>query len=108
METFLPRKYSNILNLFLSPLLEKEDLISYADDSYLIKSNKCKEIALQRLQFQIQKVEKWLTSSGLKVNVEKTERDSNLSQNRHINLQHQNEWSQNTHQEANNNTGSDI
>ena len=54
-------------------MLEKEDLISYADDSYLIKSNKSKEIALRRLQFQIQNVEKWLTSSGLKVNVEKTE-----------------------------------
>jgi hypothetical protein len=96
-----------LFSLFLSPLLEKEDLISYADDNYLIKSNKCKEIALQRLQFQIQKVEKWLTSSGLKVNVEKT-RDSYLSQNRHINLQHQNEWNQNTHQEANNSTRSDI
>jgi endonuclease/exonuclease/phosphatase family metal-dependent hydrolase len=62
-----------LFSLFISPLLEKEDLISYADDSYLVKSNKCKEIALQRLQFQIQKVVKWLTSSGLKVNVEKTE-----------------------------------
>jgi hypothetical protein len=28
---------------------------------------------LQRLQFQIQKVPNWLTSSGLKVNIEKTE-----------------------------------
>jgi hypothetical protein len=62
-----------LFSLFLSPLLEKEDLASYADDSYLIRGNKNKEIALQRLQFQIQKVEKWLTSSGLKVNVEKTE-----------------------------------
>jgi hypothetical protein len=62
-----------LFSLFISPMLEKEDLISYADDSYLIKSNKSKEIALRRLQFQIQNVEKWLTSSGLKVNVEKTE-----------------------------------
>jgi hypothetical protein len=31
------------------------------------------EAALQRLQFQVQKVQKWLTSSGLNVNVEKTE-----------------------------------
>ncbi len=59
--------------LFLSPLLEKEDLISNADDSYLIRGNKNKETALQRLQFQIQKVQSWLTSSGLKVNIEKTE-----------------------------------
>jgi hypothetical protein len=28
-------------------LLEKEDLASYADDSYLIRGNKNKEIALQ-------------------------------------------------------------
>ena len=62
-----------LFSLFLSPLLEKEDLISYADDSYLIRGNKTKEIALQRLQFQIKKVEKWLTNSGLKVNVAKTE-----------------------------------
>ena len=54
-------------------MLEKEDLTSNADDSYLIRGNKSKEIALQRLQFQVQNVEKWLTSSGLKVNVEKTE-----------------------------------
>jgi hypothetical protein len=62
-----------LFSLFMSPLLEKEDLISYADDSYLIRGNKNKETALQRLQFQIQKVQNWLTSSGLKVNIEKTE-----------------------------------
>ena len=58
---------------FVSPLLEKEDVISYADDNYLIKGNKVKEIALQRLQFQLERVMKWLTNSGLKVNAEKTE-----------------------------------
>jgi hypothetical protein len=62
-----------LFSLFMSPLLEKEDLISYADDSYLIRGNKNKETALQRLQFQIHKVQNWLTSSGLKVNIEKTE-----------------------------------
>ena len=62
-----------LFSLFMSPLLEKEDMISYADDSYLIKGNKRKEIALQRLTFQLEKVRKWITDSGLKVNVEKTE-----------------------------------
>ena len=62
-----------LFSLFLSPLLEKEDLISYADDSYLIRGNKTKEIALWRLQFQLEKVRKWLMDSGLKVNVGKTE-----------------------------------
>jgi hypothetical protein len=62
-----------LFSLFMSPLLEKEDLVSNADDSYLIRGNKNKQTALQRLQFQIQKVENWLTSSGLKVNMEKTE-----------------------------------
>jgi hypothetical protein len=62
-----------LFSLFMSPLLEKEDAISYADDSYLIRGSKNKELALQRLQFQVQKVQKWLTSSGLKVNIEKTE-----------------------------------
>jgi hypothetical protein len=62
-----------LFSLFMSPLLVKEDLISYVDDSYLIRGNKNKEIALRRLQFQIQKAQNWLTSSGLKVNLEKTE-----------------------------------
>ena len=62
-----------LFSLFVSPLLEKEDLISYADDNYLIKGHKVKEIALQRLQFQLERVMKWLTNSGLKVNAEKTE-----------------------------------
>jgi hypothetical protein len=62
-----------LFSLFISPLLKKEDMISYADDSYLIRGNKNKDLALQRLQFQIKKVQNWLTSSGLKVNVEKTE-----------------------------------
>ena len=62
-----------LFNLFLSPLLEKEDMTSYADDSYLIKANKTKEVALRRLQFQCKKVEKWMTGSGLKVNIGKTE-----------------------------------
>ena len=62
-----------LFSLFMSPLLEKEDVMSYADDNYLIRGNKIKEVALQRLQFQVQKVQKWLTGSGLKVNVEKTE-----------------------------------
>ena len=62
-----------LFSLFMSPLLEIEDMISYADDSYLIKGNKNKQIALQRLSFQLKKAKKWLTNSGLKVNVEKTE-----------------------------------
>ena len=35
-----------LFSLFMSPLLVKEDLISYVDDSYLIRGNKNKEIAL--------------------------------------------------------------
>ena len=62
-----------LFNLFMSPLLEKEDLKSYADDSYLIRGNKSNEVALQRLQFQCEKVTKWMTDSGLKVNIGKTE-----------------------------------
>ena len=61
-----------LFSLFVSPLLEKEDLISYADDSYIIRGGKTKEIAVQRLQFQLERVKKWLTNSGLKVNASKT------------------------------------
>ena len=62
-----------LFSLFVSPLLEKENLTSYADDSYLARGSKNKEEALRRLQFQLERVKKWLTGSGLKVNVEKTE-----------------------------------
>ena len=62
-----------LFSRFVSSLLVTEDVISYANDSYLIRGSKNKELASQRLQFQVQKVQKWLTSSGLKVNVEKTE-----------------------------------
>ena len=62
-----------LFSQFVSSLLVTEDVISYANDSYLIRGSKNKELAPQRLQFQVQKVQKWLTSSGLKVNVEKTE-----------------------------------
>lgn len=62
-----------LFNLFMSPLLEKEDVTSYADDNYLVKSNKSKEIALQRLTFQCKKVTTWMKRSGLRVNISKTE-----------------------------------
>ena len=62
-----------LFSLFVSPLLEKEDIISYADDSYVVRGSRSKQTAIQRLQFQIQKVAKWLTESGMKVNIAKTE-----------------------------------
>ena len=45
----------------MSPLLGKEDAIWYAGDSYLIRGTKNK----LELQFQVQKAQKWLTSSVL-------------------------------------------
>ncbi len=79
-------------------------LINYVDDNYLIKGNRNKEVALQRLQVLVQKVEKWLTSSGMKVNIEKTE----------IAIFHKTDTAttsikiNNTHQESNVSTGRNI
>jgi hypothetical protein len=57
----------------MSPLTCKTTTPWYADDSYHLSSSKCKATALQILQTGLGSVEQWMTGSGLKVNLEKTE-----------------------------------
>ena len=46
---------------------------AYADDSYHLGVGRNKEEAVGKLQLQVVKAEQWMSGSGLKVNLEKTE-----------------------------------
>jgi len=62
-----------LFNIFMEPLMEVEDSVSYADDSYNIELGDTKIAALKDLELKLIRVEKWMSGSGLKVNLEKTE-----------------------------------
>jgi hypothetical protein len=62
-----------LFNLFIRPLLETATCPAYADDSYYCGFAKSKAQAQEMLQDKINKAVEWITGSGLKVNIEKTE-----------------------------------
>ena len=62
-----------LFNLFMRPLLETVNGPAYADDSYHCGHSRNKQQALEMLQEKINTAVKWITDSGLKVNLEKTE-----------------------------------
>ena len=62
-----------LFNLFISPLLESRSGPSYADDSYHLAIGRNKAESVIALQGKIIELEGWLSGSGLKVNLEKTE-----------------------------------
>ena len=62
-----------LLNLFLRPLLEKTNSPAYADDSYHYGTSRTKKQALEILEGKLGEAITWITKSGLKVNVSKTE-----------------------------------
>ena len=59
--------------LFVSPLLDLEKIILFADDNYALEWNKNKDVLLSDMQRKMERVTKWLRDSGLKVNEAKTE-----------------------------------
>ena len=59
--------------LFIRPLLELEDLITYADDNYIGEMNENLEIAISNIVTKNERIMKWMACSGLKVNDSKTE-----------------------------------
>ena len=59
--------------IFIAPLLDCEDLLAYADDSYEIETGPDRQESVQRLKIRLERTIDWLKSSGLKVNEEKTE-----------------------------------
>jgi hypothetical protein len=62
-----------LFNLFISPLLENGSGPVYADDSYHLAISRNKADAVSALQQRIIESERWLSGSGLKVNLGKTE-----------------------------------
>jgi hypothetical protein len=62
-----------LFNYYVAPLVIEDDILTYADDNYLVASGKQKVEMLADLQRQIIKAEQWMSGSGLKVNLEKTE-----------------------------------
>jgi len=62
-----------LFNLFIGPLIRAEKILAYADDNYPIGIGKTKDAALADLQQKVIMAEKWMSGSGLKVNLQKTE-----------------------------------
>ncbi len=62
-----------LFNLFISPLLRTGSDPAYADDSYYVTTGVTKDVALAEMQEKIRIAEKWMSGSGLKVNLKKTE-----------------------------------
>ena len=76
MTRFLPSiicpQTSSFLS-FIRPLLEIEDLTTYADDNYMGEENENLELAIQNVSRKTEAVIKWMSSSGLRINETKTE-----------------------------------
>jgi hypothetical protein len=62
-----------LFNLFIRPLLESSSGPAYADDSYHLATGVNKVDAVDKLQRRVTEAEEWMTGSGLKVNIAKTE-----------------------------------
>ena len=59
--------------LFIRPLFEIEDLVTYADDNYMGEEHKCIKEAISKIIEKTERVMRWMSSSGLKINESKTE-----------------------------------
>ena len=59
--------------MFVSPLFDLANMTLFADDNYVLHSNKQKEALLLQMKNTLEKIIKWLKQSGLKVNDAKTE-----------------------------------
>jgi len=62
-----------LFNYYMAPLVIERRLLTYADDNYQVTSNKCKNAAVKELEERMIEAEHWMSGSGLKVNIEKTE-----------------------------------
>ena len=62
-----------LFSLFISPILQCNKTVAYADDSYTLVSGKEKENVIVELGTLLTKISIWFKSSGLKVNEGKTE-----------------------------------
>jgi hypothetical protein len=62
-----------LFSLFIRPVYKIENLTTYADDNYVMRTGHELKDVLQRTQQAIENVSSWLKKSGLKVNEDKTE-----------------------------------
>jgi len=60
-------------SIFISVFLKTGGDPAYTDDSYYVTTGVTKDIALAEMQEKIRKAEKWMSGSGLRVNLKKTE-----------------------------------
>ena len=59
--------------IFIRPIYDLEDLITYADDNYAGGSDEDLLAAIMMVKTKMEKITTWMTMSGLKINVAKTE-----------------------------------
>ena len=62
-----------LFSLFISPVLEHNKTVAYADDSYTLISGTSKKDVTTEIGTVLTKISLWFKDSGLKVNEEKTE-----------------------------------
>ena len=59
--------------IYVSPLFDIVPVLSFADDSYDVQSNKDKSLLIKDVEKSLDTIMKWLKKSGLKVNQDKTD-----------------------------------
>ena len=59
--------------IFVSPLLELELILAFADDNFIPKKSKSKELLITDMENALIRISKWFKDSGLKVNNAKTD-----------------------------------
>ena len=62
-----------LYTIFVSPLFDLEKMTNYADDNFIIRSNKVLTELMEDMRKSLEAITKWLKQSGLKVNETKTE-----------------------------------
>ena len=62
-----------LFSIFIRPLYDLEDLLTYADDNYAGGANQSLEIATNLVGIRMNGIAKWMKMSGLKINIAKTE-----------------------------------
>jgi len=62
-----------LFSLFVSPVFEFNNIIAYADDTYIISSARSKDTVVKEVGEALAAVSLWFKNSGLKVNNGKTE-----------------------------------
>jgi hypothetical protein len=59
--------------IFVSPMFDIDFFLSFADDTFIRKTNICKKTLIEDIEKSLESLTKWLKKSGLKVNNNKTE-----------------------------------